>query len=37
VLHRVTRAQELLGQPLAPRRLAMSVALEAVHRLGLTT
>jgi DNA-binding PucR family transcriptional regulator len=37
VLHRVARAQELLGQPLAPRRLAMSVALEAAHRLGITT
>jgi DNA-binding PucR family transcriptional regulator len=37
VLYRVARARELLGQPLAPRRLAMSVALEAVHRLGITT
>jgi DNA-binding PucR family transcriptional regulator len=35
VLHRIARAQELLGAPLAPRRLALSVALEAAHRLGL--
>jgi DNA-binding PucR family transcriptional regulator len=35
VLHRVTRAQELLGAPLASRRLAVSTALEAAHRIGL--
>jgi DNA-binding PucR family transcriptional regulator len=34
VLHRVARARELLDEPLAPRRLALSVALEAAHRLG---
>jgi DNA-binding PucR family transcriptional regulator len=37
VLHRIARAQELLGTPLAPRRLALSVALEAAHRIGLPT
>jgi DNA-binding PucR family transcriptional regulator len=35
VLHRIARAQELLGTPLPPRRLALSVALEAAHRIGL--
>jgi DNA-binding PucR family transcriptional regulator len=35
VLHRIARAQELLGARLAPQRLALSVALEAAHRLGL--
>jgi DNA-binding PucR family transcriptional regulator len=35
VLHRVARAQELLGAPLASRRLAVSTALEAAHRIGL--
>jgi DNA-binding PucR family transcriptional regulator len=35
VLHRVARAQELLGSRLAPRRLAVSVALEAAYRLGI--
>jgi DNA-binding PucR family transcriptional regulator len=35
VLHRVARAQELLGAQLAPRRLALSVALETAHRLGI--
>jgi DNA-binding PucR family transcriptional regulator len=35
VLHRVARARELLGSQLAPRRLAVSVALEAAHRLGI--
>jgi DNA-binding PucR family transcriptional regulator len=37
VLHRVARAQELLGQPLNARRLALAVALEAAHHLGTTT
>jgi DNA-binding PucR family transcriptional regulator len=35
ILHRIARAQELLGAPLASRRLALLVALEAAHRLGL--
>ncbi|WP_059008948.1 PucR family transcriptional regulator [Streptomyces specialis] len=34
VLHRVARAEALLGHPVAERRLALSLALELVHRLG---
>ena len=34
VLHRVARAEELLGHPVADRRLALAVALELSHRLG---
>ena len=34
ILHRVARAQELLGKPLASRRLTLALALEAAHRLG---
>jgi DNA-binding PucR family transcriptional regulator len=34
VLHRVARAQELLGEPPSARRLALLLALEAEHRLG---
>jgi DNA-binding PucR family transcriptional regulator len=37
VLHRVARAQELLGRPLNARRLALAVALEAAHHLGTPT
>ena len=36
VLHRVARAEELLGHPLRDRRLALGVALEADFRLGIT-
>jgi DNA-binding PucR family transcriptional regulator len=35
VLHRVARAEELLGEPLRERRLALAVALEAEARLGV--
>ena len=34
VLHRIARAQELLGQPINARGLAISLALEAAHHLG---
>jgi DNA-binding PucR family transcriptional regulator len=34
VLGRIARAQELLGGPIAPRRLELSLALEVIHRLG---
>lgn len=34
VLHRVARAEELLGHPVADRRLSLAVALELSHRLG---
>jgi DNA-binding PucR family transcriptional regulator len=34
VLHRVARAEELLGHPIAHRRLAIALALELVSRLG---
>jgi DNA-binding PucR family transcriptional regulator len=34
VLHRVARAEELLGHPIAGRRLAIALALELVNRLG---
>jgi DNA-binding PucR family transcriptional regulator len=34
VLHRVARAEELLGRPIAERRLAVALALELVNRLG---
>jgi DNA-binding PucR family transcriptional regulator len=37
VLHRVARAQGLLGRPLNARRLALTVALEAAHHLGTPT
>jgi len=35
VLHRIARAEELLGHPVAERRLALAVALEARARLGI--
>ena len=35
VLHRIARAEELLGHPIRQRRLALGVALEANFRLGL--
>lgn len=34
VLHRVARAEELLGHPIADRRLAIALALELAGRLG---
>jgi DNA-binding PucR family transcriptional regulator len=34
VLHRVARAEEVLGHPVGDRRLALAVALELAHRLG---
>lgn len=34
VLHRVARAEELLGHPIADRRLAVALALELAARLG---
>jgi DNA-binding PucR family transcriptional regulator len=34
VLHRVGRAEELLGYRVGERRLALSLALELEHRLG---
>ena len=34
VLHRVGRAEELLGHPVADRRLAIALALELVSRIG---
>ena len=34
VLHRVARAEELLGHPIADRRLELALALELTHRLG---
>ncbi|MDT3397703.1 helix-turn-helix domain-containing protein [Streptomyces sp. B1866] len=34
VLHRVARAEALLGHPVGERRLALALALELVHRLG---
>jgi DNA-binding PucR family transcriptional regulator len=34
ILHRVARAQEQLGRPLAHRRLTLALALEAAHLLG---
>jgi DNA-binding PucR family transcriptional regulator len=34
VLHRVARAEELLGHPIADRRLAVALALELTARLG---
>ena len=34
VLHRVARAEELLGHPVGERRLALSLALELERRLG---
>ncbi|WP_030326238.1 PucR family transcriptional regulator [Streptomyces sp. NRRL B-3229] len=34
VLHRVARAEAMLGYPPAERRLAVSLALELLHRLG---
>lgn len=34
ILHRVARAQELLGRPIAPRRLTLALALETAHLLG---
>lgn len=34
ILHRVARAQELLGHPLPPGRLTLALALEAAHLLG---
>jgi DNA-binding PucR family transcriptional regulator len=36
VLHRISRAEELLGHRVASRRLALAVALEANFRLGLS-
>ncbi|MBI5105425.1 MAG: helix-turn-helix domain-containing protein [Solirubrobacterales bacterium] len=36
VLHRIARAEELLGHPLRERRLALGVALEADFHLGIT-
>ena len=35
VLQRITRAETLLPQPIAQRRLALTVALEASAQLGL--
>ena len=37
VLQRVARAEELLGHPIADRRLELAVALELTHRLGTRT
>ena len=37
VLHRVARAEELLGHPIADRRLELALALELTHRLGERT
>jgi DNA-binding PucR family transcriptional regulator len=34
VLHRIARAEELLGHPIADRRLAIALALELVNRIG---
>ena len=34
VLHRVSRAEELLGHPVGERRLGLALALELAHRLG---
>ena len=34
VLHRVARAEELIGHPIADRRLAVALALELVARMG---
>lgn len=34
VLHRVTRAEELLGHPIGDRRLAVALALELAARMG---
>jgi len=37
VLQRVARAEELLGHPIADRRLELALALELTHRLGERT
>jgi len=37
VLQRVARAEELLGHPIADRRLELALALELAHRLGERT
>ncbi len=37
VLQRVARAEELLGHPIAGRRLELALALELTHRLGERT
>jgi len=37
VLHRIARAEELLGHPIADRRLELALALELTHRLGERT